>query len=370
MTQQDPDVVKLAVTAQTPADNLRILELLRDAPVPTVAHCMGDIGFPSRLLALRHNVPFIYAAFNRERGVAPGLPAFEDLLSVYDVGRIDGQTRVFGVVGDPVGHSLGPVLHNALFRKLGINALYLPFRVPRGGLPAFLSAFAAVPVDGYSVTIPHKEAAAKAASECEAAVAVSGAANTLVRQNDRFVGHNTDYQAVLECLAAALPGEDGLRGKRALLLGAGGVARAVAHALRSCGAHVTIAGRTHERATELAAQVDGKAVEWTARHGVDCDLAVNGTPVGMHPNVDESPLHHSFLRPELAVFETVYTPETTLLVKEARARGCTVVTGTELFVRQAALQFRLFTGREAPLDLVRSVLKRALSPVTLGEEEG
>jgi 3-dehydroquinate dehydratase/shikimate dehydrogenase len=154
-----------------------------------------------------------------------------------------------------------------------------------------------------------------------------------------------------------------------LVLGAGGVARAVAHALHREGALVTIVNRTSDRAKGLANEVGCRHVEWTARHGVLCDMVINCTAVGMHPNVDESPLHHSFLKPGLTVFETVYVPEQTLLVKEARERGCNVITGVELFIRQAALQFEKFTGRKAPTELFRKVIRRALSPVLIKEED-
>ena len=139
------------------------------------------------------------------------------------------------------------------------------------------------------------------------------------------------------------------------MLGAGGVARAVAHALHRDGALVTITNRTPERGQKLAEEVGCRNIDWAARHSVICDMLVNCTSVGMHPNVDETPVHPSFLKPGLMVFDTVYTPETTLLVKEARDRGCHVVTGVELFVRQAALQFQLFTGRAPPLELMRKV---------------
>ena len=147
----------------------------------------------------------------------------------------------------------------------------------------------------------------------------------------------------------------------------------MAYAARHDGALVTIANRTPERGHKLAEEAGCRNVDWAARHNVICDLLVNCTSVGMHPNVDESPIHPSFLKPGLTVFDTIYTPETTLLVKEARDRGCNVVTGVDLFVRQAALQFQLFTGREPPLELMRKVVKRALSPVTIRadeEEEG
>ena len=154
-----------------------------------------------------------------------------------------------------------------------------------------------------------------------------------------------------------------------LILGAGGIARAVAHALHGAGAPVTITNRTPARAHELAAEVGCRTVEWDARHSTLCDLLINCTPVGMHPNLDETPIHHSFFREGLTAFDTVYTPETTLMLKEAKARGSHIITGVDLFVRQAVLQFKLFTGKEAPFDLMYQLAKRALSPVAVRESE-
>jgi 3-dehydroquinate dehydratase/shikimate dehydrogenase len=373
MCKQDADVVKLAVTAQQPADNVRVLSLLRNPARPTVALCMGDLGMPSRVLAARCGAPFTYGAFNKERGIAPGLLSFDELRLVYHYEHITPSTALYGVVGDPVGHSLSPLIHNKAMQKVGINGVYLPFRVPRGDLPAFLKAFDSFPVRGYSVTIPHKEAAAAAATEGDESVPRMQAANTLVRTADGWAGYNTDAEAALASLRDHLPpAPDGtpvpLQSRSVLLLGAGGVARAIAHALRREAGQLTIANRTGERAHKLAEEVGCRAVEWGSRHTVLADLVVNATSVGMHPNVDETPLHHSYLKPGLMVFETIYTPETTLLVKEARARGCHVLTGVDMFVRQAALQFRLFTGKEAPMEMMRALVRRVLSPVAIRDE--
>jgi 3-dehydroquinate dehydratase/shikimate dehydrogenase len=245
--------------------------------------------------------------------------------------------------------------------------------VARADLATFLKEFDRIPVRGYSVTIPHKEAVVAAAQHRDPAVVETQAANTLVRADDGLHAYNTDFTGVLETLRARLTGEEEgmspLHDKAVLVLGAGGVARAVTYAMRRDGALVTLANRTPERGHKLAEEVGCRNIDWAARHTVICDILVNCTSVGMHPNVDESPIHPSFLKPGLTVFDTVYTPETTLLVKEARDRGCTVVTGVELFVRQAALQFQLFTGREAPVELMRKVIKRALSPVTIQADE-
>jgi len=374
MCKLDPDVVKVAVTAQQPEDNVRVLELLRNPLRPTVAFCMGDLGMPSRILTGRCGAPFTYGAFNKERGIAPGLLSFDELRQVYQYDHVNSATAIYGVIGDPVGHSLSPLIHNRAMRKVGVDGVYLPFRVPRGELAAFLKAFERFPVSGYSVTIPHKEAAAALASHKDESVARIQAANTLVRTAEGWTAYNTDAAAALESLQANLPpGPDGnpvpLASHSALLLGAGGVARAVAYALRDKVGGLTIVNRTGERGHKLAEDIGCRAVEWSARHTVLADLVINCTSVGMYPNMDESPLHHSFLKPGVMVFDTIYTPENTLLVKEARARGCHVLTGVEMFVRQAALQFRLFTGKEAPLELMRSLVRRVLSPVAIRDEE-
>jgi 3-dehydroquinate dehydratase/shikimate dehydrogenase len=238
----------------------------------------------------------------------------------------------------------------------------------------FLKEFESVPVDGYSVTIPHKEAAAAIASEKDETVSRTQAANTLIRRPDGYFASNTDYPALVESLIANMPvAADGhrptLASRVVLLLGAGGVARAAAHALHTQGALVTVANRTSERASKLAAEVGCRFVEWSGRHSVVADLVINCTSVGMHPNLDETPLHHSYLKPGLTVCDLVYTPETTLLIKEAKSRGAHVITGVDMFVRQAALQFRLFTGLEPPLELIRGVVRKVLSPVTARPDE-
>jgi 3-dehydroquinate dehydratase/shikimate dehydrogenase len=335
---------------------------------------MGDMGIPSRILGAKFGAPFTYVAFNAERRVAPGIPSLEELHHVYDYERLNADTAVYGVVGDPVAHSLSPLIHNSAFRALGVNAVYVPFRVPREELAIFLKDFAILPVSGYSVTIPHKEEVADLAPAKDDPVTWIRAANTLVSGPKGFTAYNTDYQAALDSMLAHIgelnPQEPAtLRHRSTLLLGAGGVARALAHLLHRNGAKLTITNRTYARAQELAEELGCVIAPWEGRHAVLCDLVVNATSVGMHPNVDESPLHASFFKPGMVVFDTVYTPETTLLVKEARARGCHVLTGVDMFVRQAALQFRLFTGQEPPLDVMRKVVKRALSPIKILSEE-
>ena len=376
MLKQDADVYKIAVLAQKPEDVVRVLRLQEAAPRPTVAFCMGDIGQPSRFLALRYGAPWIYAAFNKERGIAPGMPSFDDFRTTYAGKAMARNTRIFGVVGDPVDHSFSPLLHNHIYKQLGVNALYLPFRVPRGQLADAVEQYGHVPIEGYSVTIPHKEAAAALAREKDHSVEMTGAANTLVRRSDgKFTASNTDYAAAIDSLRAHLAerAEDGpavqISQISVLILGAGGVARAIAFGLHREGAQITITGRTYDRAQRLAEEVKCKAVDWHARHAVNCDVIINCTPVGMHPNVDEAPCHFSMLKPGMTVFDTIYRPETTLLIREARTRGCHTVTGVDMFVRQAARQIEMFVGQNPDVAQMRDIMRKALSPLTKAFDE-
>jgi 3-dehydroquinate dehydratase/shikimate dehydrogenase len=203
-------------------------------------------------------------------------------------------------------------------------------------------------------------------TKVDGAVRGTGAVNTILFQGHSLIGFNTDYRAAMDSLDDVLGvrGEKStLQGRTALVLGAGGVAKAIAFGLRRRNADVVIASRTESRAAELAEWMDCRSVAWAARYGVNPDIVVNCTPVGMHPNVDESPYDRRHLRPSMTVFDTVYNPEQTLLVKEARLQHCTVITGVDMFVRQAALQFQHFTGQPAPTQTMRDVLKRTIGPV-------
>ncbi len=292
MCTQDADVVKVAVRAGKPSDNLRVLALVQKATKPTVGLCMGDGGMPARLLGALLGAPFTYAAFNKERNIAPGIPSFQELKHIYNYPALNVETQVYGVVGDPVAHSLSPLVHNHAFRAVGVNAVYLPFRVAKADLPGFLKDFDRLPVRGYSVTIPHKEAAAAIAKHHFGPVLKTRAANTLLRGDDGFTAANTDYTGFLAAVKSHYePTGGGLRGKAVLVLGAGGVARAVASGVQAEGGVLTVTNRTADRARQLAEDVGCKYIEWGARHQALCDLLVNCTSVGMHPNVDESPVH-------------------------------------------------------------------------------
>jgi len=361
------DVVKLVTMAHSPHDNLRLMRLMRATRVPTVAFCMGEFGQPSRILAGKFGAPFTYSTFHAERQMAPGQLSYQQMKEVYRYEKINQATDVYGVIADPVSHSLSPQIHNAAFDALGLNAVYVPIRVRPEDLTQFMHDFRELGIRGLSVTIPHKEEILHHKTKMDVGTDEIGAANTLTWSGDDRVAWNTDYRAAMDSLDDVFGGGErepsGLADKDALVLGAGGAARAIAVGLNRRGAKIVVASRTPERADELATRCKGRSVAWGVRHSVKCDLIVNCTPVGMHPHLDETPYEPKHLNPEVVVFDTVYNPEHTLLLKNAREIGCRVITGVDMFVGQAALQFKLFTGREAPTELMRQVFRRSISAV-------
>jgi 3-dehydroquinate dehydratase/shikimate dehydrogenase len=338
--------------------------LISDSETPTVAFCMGDMGTPSRILAGKFGAPFTYAAFHADRAVAPGQLSFDQMRQIYHYDEITPNTEVLGVIADPIGHSLSPTVHNAALRELKLDRVYVPFRVPRENLEDFMAMTRQLTIRGLSVTIPHKEAVVPLLTESDNAVDHIGAANTVVIDGYDRRGFNTDAQAVLDSIYSTL-GRGGdvdvLAGRTALILGTGGVAKAVCYALSSRNVKVVVTHyKSLAKAEELAKKWQGKAVDWKERHTVPADMLVNCTPVGMHPNVNETPFETDALNRAMIVFDTVYNPEQTLLIKDARKKECAVVTGVDMFVRQAAHQFKLFNGEEAPMDLMREVVRRSI----------
>ena len=364
MSGLDPDIIKIATLANNPHDNVRMLRLISESEVPLVGICMGDIGVPTRILAGRCGSPFSFATFHHERAMAPGQLSFRDMREIYRYEAITSETPVFGVIADPIGHSLSPLIHNSAFAQEGHNGVYLPFRVRRQDLPSFMEDAPELGIRGLSVTIPHKERIVRYLTKLDGAARRVGAVNTVIIDGAEVIGYNTDYRAAMDSLEEALGGPRGdggspVKDRTALVLGAGGVARVFAHGLTKRGATVVIAGRSSGRADELAQQVKCKAIDWSSRHAISPDVVINCTPCGMHPEVDETPYDRHHLRPSMLVYDTVYNPETTLLIKDARSRSCRVVTGVDMFIRQAALQYKLFTGCDAPVDHMRETLKRA-----------
>jgi 3-dehydroquinate dehydratase/shikimate dehydrogenase len=369
LCQLNADIVKIAAMANHPQDNLRLLRLAQQSQIPTIGLCMGDIGVPTRILAGKFGAPFSYATFHHERAMAPGQLSFQQMNEIYHYDHINAETEVYGVVADPVGHSFGPLIHNAAFEHLKMNKVYVPFRVPREDLARFIDEAPQLGIKGLSVTIPHKEEVVKKLTEAEAAVGGIGACNTVVFDGVQRRGYNTDYRAAMSSLEEAMDlggaGEKPLTGKIALVLGAGGAGMAMIYGLTRRGAQVIVTDGVLRQAERVAKRFECRAVEWSVRHTVKADLLFNCTPIGMHPEVDATPFDKHYLRPSMVVFDAVYNPENTLLVKEARSRNCIVVSGVDMFVRQACLQFQLFTGQAGPAELMRETIRRAIGAAKL-----
>ncbi len=374
LSSLDADIVKIATLANSFEDVERMLALMSKADRPTIGISMGETGTITRILASRYNAPFTYCVYSSERRVAPGQLTFDQMKNVYRADTIDSKTALFGVVADPVAHSYSPLIHNAAFEHEKINARYLPFRITPEDLGRFLKWCPANGVRGLSVTIPHKETIMKFLSQAEASSQMIGAVNTVVfNDQDQLLGFNTDYRASMDCMIEALKKEsddpEPFRGRTALILGAGGVSRAVGYGLKNRGANLYISSRSYERSERLANHLKATAIQWADRYNVKPGFIINGTPVGMFPDIDNSPYEPKEQDQRSLVFDTVYNPEQTLLLKMARSMGCTTISGLEMFVRQAAYQYKLFTGRDAPATEMVKTLRKAISVINYRDVE-
>jgi 3-dehydroquinate dehydratase/shikimate dehydrogenase len=365
MSKLDPDIIKIATMANNPLDNVRALRLCRDSSIPTAAFCMGEMGTTSRILCGRFGSPLSYATFHSERQLAPGQLSWREMVEKFNYDNITSKTKILGVIADPVAHSLSPAVHNACICKLGLDIIYLPFRVPAEHLDEFIKVCPEMGIRGLSVTIPHKEKVLKSINALDDNVAGIRAANTVVFKDVNAYGYNTDIEAAISVLRETIEADPEEKkpfaDKRILIMGAGGVARAIAYGLHRTGGIVFISARDFKKADDLSAEIGCKAIDWAARPNFECDIMINCTPVGMHPNMDSSPFEPEWFDKNTIVFDTVYNPERTLFVKYAREAECVTLTGVDMFVRQAARQFKLFTGKNADLEVMRYEVKRAIS---------
>ena len=354
------DIAKVTVMANDITDNLRIFDLLKHAQIPTIGLCMGERGLISRILSPKFGGFLTFASAEAGRESAPGQPSVRELRDLYRYDAISASTDIYGVVANPVRHSMSPAMLNAAFGAAGVDAVYVPFLAE--DVVDFVHAFRAIDVKGYSVTIPHKEAVIAAMDEVDELVTQIGAMNTVHTRGGKLFGANTDWQGATRSLEAAMGGEVEcpLKGKRVVILGAGGAARAVAFGLKSRGAQVTVVNRTHQRGVKLAQDVGCECRPRDELAELEIDVLVNTTSVGMHPNVDETPAPSEVLKPDMVVLDAVYNPLETRLLREAAQAGCRTANGLGWFVNQGAAQFELWTGKDAPLCVMERVLRERL----------
>lgn len=269
---------------------------------------------------------------------------------------IGGGTQVCCIIGDPVAHSHSPLLHNAGYQALGLDFVYVPLRA--GDIGKAVAGIRALGITGASITMPYKAGAIRFVDEIDRISIETGVLNTIVNKGGVLTGYNTDYSAALRALAEVVTAD----GKRVVVLGAGGVAAAIALGLRRTGAKLVILNRSRDRAEKLAEMVDAEEAGGLEKIDIisSADVLVNATPVGMWPQVDSSPVPGELLHDKLTVFDTVYYPKKTRLLAAAEEKGCAVVYGYKMLLYQAATQFELFTGQEAPLDVMEQALTEAL----------
>ncbi len=377
------DVAKIVWTARTLRDNLEAFEILLTRQKPTIALCMGEAGLISRILAKKFGAFLTFASLKKDGGTAPGQVPVEEMKRLYRWDAIGRDTRVYGVVAQPVMHSMSPAIHNAAFDAIHYDGVYLPLLVEGSyeSFKAFMETFIgfeALNLSGLSITLPHKENALRYLTEKGARVEELarsiGAVNTIAIQRPagggacELYGFNTDYAAILDSITARLSiRREDLADYRVAVIGAGGTGRTAVAALAHYGATVVVYNRTLERAEALAAEFNGQrgkvvAAPMEKLGDSCCQIYLNTTSVGMYPNVDDTPFGGAApkLGADSLVFDTIYNPIQTKLLREAEARGAKTISGVEMFVRQAVGQFEAWTRQPAPMDVMRKVLESRL----------
>jgi len=381
LNQSPGTINKIVWTARSIRDNLEVFELLKQRHKPTIALCMGEAGMISRILAKKFGAFLTFASLSTGTGTAAGQISVREMKELYRWDAINPRTKVYGVVAQPVMHSMSPAIHNAAFSATNYDGIYLPLLVEGSyeSFKAFMETFLdfeGLDLSGLSITIPHKENALRylqeRGGEIEPLAAAIGAVNTIVIDRStgalRLSGINTDYAAILDSITSALGIErKDLAKHRVAVLGAGGTGRTAVAALAACGAGVLVWNRTSEKAEALAQEFNGRTGQVAATTLTEliqskCDIYINTTSVGMYPNVDASPIDDpaECFTSDTLVFDTIYNPLKTKLLKQAENRGAKTIAGIEMFVRQAATQFGAWTGKAAPRELMRTVIERKL----------
>ena len=355
MRNYPADFYKVVSTATTLTDNVTMMKFLdkESDRHSLVGLCMGEQGIISRVLGVRAGSAFTFAAVSPEEQTARGQVTAQDLRSVYRIEQVDVATRVYGVAGDPVSHSLSPIIMNTALRRENVNAVYLALHAK--SLKDLLTCVREIPIHGLSITMPHKEAILQYLDNTDSHTTKIGACNTVVRAQDgKLYGFNTDTAGVVRPLEQRIA----LEGARILVLGAGGAARAAVFGLKERGCEVFILNRTPAPAQKLARQAKARTIKRQDLRKLAFDVIVNATPVGMS-NSSESPLNENEINAKYA-FDMVYDPPETRFLKTAKARGAQIIPGIEMFVHQAARQFEIWTGKPAPWDDMLRVVTIAL----------
>ncbi len=351
------DGYKIVTTARKPSDNSRILSLTKSHPrTPLIVLAMGETGFPTRVLSTAWGGMFTYAAPNASEGTASGQVSARVLRHLYRAEKFTRAAKIYGVIADPVRHSISPAVHNRAFQAHRIDAVYLPFLVQPAQLKDFFILAASLPVAGFSVTIPHKQKIIRYLDVIDPLARRIGAVNTVWKKAGKWRGGNTDADAVTIPLARKLR----LSKSSVLVVGNGGAARSAAYALIGSGAKVSIVGRNPDRVRSLARACGAESLLREQLNGRKFDALVHATPLGMAPH-PEACFFPGAIPAEL-VFDMVYNPLETTLLRHATSQGSTVISGLQMFLEQASRQFEIWTGASAPRSVMEKAAIEALAP--------
>ena len=364
MLEYSADFYKVVTTATRLYDNVVMVKFLQEQSdqFPVVGMCMGEQGILSRVLSLRAGSAFAFASASDGEETAPGQISARELRVAYRIEHLDAATKIYGVAGDPVAHSLSPVMMNTAFRRENANAVYLPLLARE--VEDLVRCIQEVPIRGISVTMPHKEPIVEYLDNSDTLTQKSGACNTVVRMpNGKLYGFNTDAAGLIGALEQHLS----LPEAKVLVLGAGGAARAAVFGLKERGAEVYILNRTPAPAQKLARQARAKSIKRTDLKKLTFDVIINATPVGMEGKA--SPLELKEINARF-VLDMVYQVSETRFTKLARSKGVEVIPGTEMFVQQGARQFEIWTGKPAPLAEMRNAVLTALEQRVGNEPNG
>ena len=349
------DAYKVVTTARKPSDNVRVLSASKALPKhKLIVLAMGELGFPTRVLSPVFGGVYTYAAPILAAGTAAGQVSARSLRHLYRVEKLGKSARIYGVIADPVRHSISPAVHNRAFQSRRVDAVYLPFLVSPAYLRDFFSMAAKLPLSGFSVTIPHKQKIIRYLDVVDPLAKRIGAVNTVWRKAGKWRGTNTDAAGVTLPLSRVLK----LPKSSVLIVGNGGAARGAACALSDAGAKVSLVGRNADRVRALSKVCGAEALgrdQLAQRH---FDAVVHATPLGMFPHVNECFFNGSI--PADVVFDMVYNPVETVLVQHAREQGKTVIPGLDMFIEQAVRQFEIWTGETAPRPVMLKAALEAL----------
>ncbi|XP_050225733.1 bifunctional 3-dehydroquinate dehydratase/shikimate dehydrogenase, chloroplastic-like [Mercurialis annua] len=362
------DIVKIATTALDITDNARMFQVLVHSQVPMIGLVMAERGLMSRILAAKYGAFLTFGSIEAGVVSAPGQPTITDLLDIYNFRQIGADTKVHGMIGNPIGHSKSPRLYNPAFKSVGFDGIYLPLLVDN--VANYISTYSSTDFIGYSYTTPHEEAGLKCCDEVDPVAEAVGAINCMVRRptDGRLLGYNVDYLGAICAIEEALrecndtpASVSPLAGKLFVVMGAGGTGKALAYGGYKKGARVVVANRSFDKAKEIASKVGGIAMtlaELKDFHPEEGMILANTTSVGMQPRIDDTPLPKEALNHYSLVFDAVYTPKLTRLLREAQECGVITVYGAEMLINRAFVQFEKFTGLPAPKQIMRDVLAK------------